>query len=94
MLAQAVQLDPTAADILDSSTALRDVLEGIGVPAKWTRSQEQVASMAAKRMQDQRTAETLAQMQAGANVAKTLGEAGRIAPPGALEGAAAALGVG
>jgi hypothetical protein len=91
MLAQAVQLDPTAADILDSSTALRDVLEGIGVPAKWTRSESVVANMANKRMQDQRTAEMLAQMQAGADVAKTLGEAGKIAPPGALEGAAAAL---
>jgi hypothetical protein len=91
MLAQVVQLDPTAIDILDATTALRDVLEGIGVPAKWTRSESQVAQMAAKRMQDQRTAETLAQMQAGADVAKTLGEAGRLAPPGALEGAAAAL---
>lgn len=91
MLAQAVQLDPTAADILDSSTALRDVLEGIGVPAKWTRSQEQVAGIAAKRMQAQRTAEMLAQMQAGADVAKTLGEASQMSPPGALEGAAAAL---
>lgn len=92
MLAQAVQLDPSAADILDSSVALRDVLEGIGVPTKWTRSEEQVASIAASRMQAQRAAETLSQMQAGANVAKTLGEAGAIAPPGMLEGAAAAVG--
>ena len=93
MLAQAVQLDPSAADILDSSTALRDVLEGIGIPAKWTRSETQVSAMAAKRVQDQRAAEMLTQMQAGADVAKTLGEASQ-ARPGAGEGAAQAMGLG
>lgn len=92
MLAQAVQLDPSAADILDSASALRDVLEGIGVPAKWTRSAEQVSAIAAQRQQAQRAAETLAQMQAGADVAKTLGETASIAPPGAMADMAKTLG--
>ena len=86
MIAQAMTLDPTAADLLDASTALRDVLEGIGVPAKWTRSADDVEQISAKRQQAQRTNETLAQMQQGANIAKTVGEAGNIAPPGAATG--------
>lgn len=80
MLAQAIELDPNAADMLDASVALRDVLESIGVPAKWTRSDDEVKARAAQRAQQQQTAELLAQMQQGADVAKTLGEAGQIAP--------------
>lgn len=76
MLAQAVQLDPNAADIIDASVALRDVLEGIGVPAKWTRSEEDAKARADARQQQQQTAELLAQMQQGADVAQKLGAAG------------------
>lgn len=80
MLAQAIELDSNAADMIDASKALRDVLEGIGVPASWTRSEDEITALAAQREQQQQTAELLAQMQAGANVAKTLGEAGQVAP--------------
>lgn len=76
MLAQAVQLDPQAANIVDASVALRDVLEAIGVPAKWTRSESEAQRINEAQVQRQRTAELLAQMQQGAQVAKTLGEAG------------------
>lgn len=76
MLAQTVQLDPNAVDIIDASAALRDVLESIGVPAKWTRSEEEAKARADSRAQQQQSAEMLAQLQQGANVAKTLGEAG------------------
>lgn len=80
MIAQTIELDPNAGDILDASTALRDVLEAIGVPAKWTRSEEAVSTMASQRVQAQQSAELLAQMQQGADVAKTLNEAGQIKP--------------
>lgn len=80
MIAQTIELDPNAGDILDASVALRDVLESIGVPAKWTRSEETVATMASQRVQAQQSAELLAQMQQGADVAKTLNEAGQINP--------------
>ena len=80
MLAQAIELDPNAGDMIDASIALRDVLESIGVPAKWTRSVEDVKAMASQRQQAQQSAELLAQMQQGAQVAKTLNEAGQIAP--------------
>jgi hypothetical protein len=80
MIAQAIELDADAGDILDAGVALRDVLEGIGVPAKWTRSEDEVKSRAASRLQAQQSAEILAQMQQGADVAKTLNEAGQISP--------------
>lgn len=76
MLSQAASVDPGVVDIIDASTALRDVLEGIGVPAKWTRSEDEAKRIADQRKQAQQTAEMLAQMQQGALVAKTLNEAG------------------
>lgn len=80
MLADAVALDPNAAHVVDAVVALRDVLEGIGVPAKWTRSDDEVKARVAAQEQQQQTAQLLATMQQGADVAKTLGEAGVIAP--------------
>jgi hypothetical protein len=76
MLAQTIQLDPSTADIVDASTALRDVLEAIGVPAKWTRSVEEAQAIADKRQQQQQTAEMMAMMQQGSEVAKNLNVAG------------------
>jgi len=90
MIAQTIDLDPNAGDILDASAALRDVLESIGVPAKWTRSEEAVGAMASQRAQVQQNAELLSQMQQGADVAKTLNEAGQSPaqpqPQGAIGG--------
>lgn len=75
MLAQAVQLDPSAAYLVDVGIALRDVLNGIGVPAKWTRSQSDMDKAQAQAAQKQQTAELLANMQTGANINKTLADA-------------------
>lgn len=80
MLADALALDPNVVDIVDVDTALRDVLEGIGVPAKWTRSVDQAKAMADSRMQQQQSAQILSLMQQGADVSKTLSEAGARAP--------------
>lgn len=82
MLAQTVQADPSAVHIIDASKALRDVLKSIGVPAAWTRSEGQVQQRVDADKQAQQSAQLLAQMQSGANVAKTLHEASP-APSGA-----------
>ena len=76
MLAQAVNLDPSSAFIFDAKTALRDVLSGIGVPTTWTRSEADVENMQAQHDQQVQTQQLLANMQAGAGVAKDLGVAG------------------
>lgn len=77
MLATAVQIDPGAAVNLDVQTAFRDVLTGIGVPAKWIRDErdvEQIQQQQAQAMQAQQAMQTMGQ--AGA-VAEQVGKAGQ-----------------
>jgi hypothetical protein len=76
MIATAVELDPSARFVMNTTTALRDVLEGIGIPAKWTRKELESDAMEESEMQSMKAQELLAQAQAGADVAKTASEAG------------------
>lgn len=75
LIAAAVEAEPSAARIMDFSAALRDTLEGIGVPTKWTRSADDVAAAEQATKAEQGSAALLAEMQAGADVAATLGGA-------------------
>jgi hypothetical protein len=74
-IAGAIQLDPSTALIVDTKQALRDVLDAIGVPAKWVNSEEEVAAVVKQHEQQQQAATLLAGMQQGADVAKTTAEA-------------------
>lgn len=76
-IASAIQIDPTSAFLIDIKTALRDVLEGIGVPATWTNSEEEVQATVDQQQKMAEAQTQLAAMQQGADVAKTLGEAGK-----------------
>lgn len=80
MIAEAMALDPTSAYLVDVKTALREVITAIGGPATWTRSIGEVDDMEKADKQRQATAELLANMQAGADVAKTTREAGVALP--------------
>lgn len=75
MIAEAAAVDPAAVKVMDFKTTLRDVLTGIGAPAKWLRSPEQVAADEAAEKQAAESAQLLASLQQGANVAATLGTA-------------------
>lgn len=75
MITEATSMDPSAAVIMDFGATLRDVLDGIGVPKKWLRSPEQVKQKTEQEAAAQDTAQTLAAMQGGAQVADTLGSA-------------------
>jgi hypothetical protein len=75
MISQIMPLDKTAVYILDAKKALRDTLQGTGVPASWLNSEATVRQLAEKDQQAQQTAELLAQMQAGADVAATVSKA-------------------
>lgn len=75
MIAEAAAVDPSAVNIMDSKATLRDVLSGIGVPAKWLRSPEDVESIESDERQAAEAAEILEGLQQGANVAATLGQA-------------------
>lgn len=75
MVAEAAAVDPSAINVLDVNEALPDVLTGIGAPAKWLRSKEKLAAMAAAEKQAQESAQMLQGLQQGADVAATLGQA-------------------
>ena len=72
MLAQAAALDPSAPSIVNVQEALRDTLEGIGVPAKWTRSRDDVAAIAEQQAAMAQQQRLLESMQQAAGVAKDL----------------------
>ena len=76
MLATAAQMDPAATVQVDTNIALRDALEGIGVPAKWMRTEE-AAEQLAKQMQQAKQAEKMAQdIAETAQVGEQAGKAG------------------
>lgn len=75
MIAEATAIDPSSAQIMDFGETLRDVLGGIGAPAKWLRSPDEVRAAAEADRAKQEAAQLLGGMQQGADVAETLGRA-------------------
>jgi hypothetical protein len=71
----AAELDTASASILDVRAALRDALEGVGVPAKWMRDPEVVEQMAAEAAQMQQAAQAAALLEQGGKAAKEIGAA-------------------
>lgn len=75
LLAEAVDIDPTAVYMIDTNIALRDALTGVGVPAKWVNNDLMVKEIAEEESRKQQTSQALEQMQQGADVAATIGQA-------------------
>ena len=75
MLAAAVEADPDTMMLMDFPTALRDVMDGIGVPADWMLSPDAFAKARQAQQMKQSMAETMGVMGQGAAVAKDLGQA-------------------
>ena len=75
IIAQGVQLDPSVAAMVDMKVTVRDVLQGIGVPAKWVRDEVEVADIEAQQQAAAQAQQTLATMQQGADVAATMATA-------------------
>ena len=73
LLSAAIALDPSAAALPNTVEALRDSLNGIGVPASWMHSEDDVdkARQAMQQKQDQQ--QTLANMETGSTIAKNQG---------------------
>jgi len=75
-LEKAMALDPTTVHTIDIKTALRDVYDGVGVPAKWINSlqlAQQLDDAAAKQQQINQMLQTVG---AGADVAKKVADVG------------------
>lgn len=75
LLAAALKLDPSIADIINSKTAFRDALDGIGWPAVWMRNEGEVKQIEDQRAQEAQAQKMLAAIQQGASAAKDLGAA-------------------
>lgn len=75
IVAEAVTLDPACIQLPDAPVILRDVADGIRVPAKWLRTELQVEEAQRAVAEQQSQAAMLQTMQQGADVAATLGTA-------------------
>jgi len=76
LLASAIQLDPSIANIVDGKVAFRDALDGIGWPGKWMRNEDEVAQIDADQQAQAQAQKMLGAIQQGASAAKDLGSAG------------------
>lgn len=84
LLAEAVALDPTLANEVDAREAFRDALDGIGAPAKWRRSEQDVEAKNAEDEQVQQAAALIESINAGAIAAEQVGKAGQALGPEAM----------
>lgn len=75
ILADAAAIDQSAIALIDAKKALRDVLSGIGVPAKWVRNEVSVAQIEEAQRAAVEAQQALAAMEQGSNTAKNLGAA-------------------
>ncbi|MGB1389981.1 MAG: portal protein [Paracoccaceae bacterium] len=75
MISAAMEVDPGAAHLVDFGATLRDVLNGIGAPALWLRSEDDVNKAKQADQKAQETAALLQQGQQGADIAAKLGSA-------------------
>lgn len=74
-VASAVQLDPSAGKLVDVVEALRDVLQGVKVPAKWVFNEADFEAAKEMANQNAAAAQQLALMQQGSEVVGNLATA-------------------
>lgn len=75
LLAAAVKLDPSVADVVDAKVALRDALNGIGYPASWQRNESDVQAITDQRQRELQAQKVRAALQESAAAAKDFGAA-------------------
>lgn len=81
LLAKAISMDPSSAAMVDIQISLRDALDGNGTPETWIRTKEQMAKIAQAQNKEQETEKLLQTMNAGADTAKKIGDAGASLQP-------------
>lgn len=79
LLREAAEIDPAAVATVDARKALRDALSGIGIEAKWMRSEDQVEAHAQQQAQQQQAQAALEMAAQGAAVAQEAGKAEALA---------------
>ncbi len=89
VIAAAAEYDPTVKAHVDIHETTRDVLSGIGVPAKWLTDEEAAARAILAAKQREASAEVAGALATGADVAKKVGEAGQAVGAAQQQGRAA-----
>lgn len=69
--------DPEAMQLLDARTALREALEGVGTPAAWLRSEEDMDRIAAVAAQQKQAQQVLALAEQAGQAAQAVGDGGQ-----------------
>ena len=77
LLNEALAIDPGTAFMLDTQEALRAAMDGMGVPAKWVNSKENVEDLMAEQMAAEEKQVQMEQMVQGSEAAKNLSQAGQ-----------------
>ena len=75
MIAQAAAADPVAAQMIDTEVALRDALRSAGTPAKWLRSEDDMAQRAAQVQQQQAAMQQAQLVEQQGNAGQSVGNA-------------------
>lgn len=89
LIASAMALDPAAQFVPNAVVALRDALQGVGVPATWINNQAAVDQKMQDQQAQQQAQQRLANMESASNTAKNLGASGMVPAPTATAGAMA-----
>lgn len=89
LISGAIALDPAAQYVPDAVTALRDALQGIGVPATWINSQAKVDAQKQQAQSQQQAQQRLANMEQASNAVKNIGQSGLTPAQGAVSPTAA-----
>lgn len=74
ILADAVALDSSVAALPKVITAMRDVLDGIGVPAKWLNDEQEFKDIQQQHQEQQQTQQLLSTLTAGGAAAEQVGK--------------------
>lgn len=77
LLALFADTDPAVMAMVDARTALRESLEGMGVPAAWMRSDEDIAELEAEQQQAKMAQEAIALATGAGQAAESIGKGGR-----------------
>ena len=76
-LVEAAELDRNVVPMLDARKGLRDVLDGIGVPADWTRDDREIDDLAQAKQEAEAAAQAMESLGGSAEAAANLGSAAK-----------------
>jgi len=75
MLAEAADIDPSSAKMVDASTALRETLKAIGTPSTWMREESELQELQLQEQQQMQQAQQMAMAEQGGKAAAQVGKA-------------------